>query len=904
MIYPWMISEVVVANVSRGGAAQRVLRELGLPTSALLLVDRNGEAMASRRRSSIFLGENAARRSSSVVVPAASAAGGLLLPTASDWWSAVGVSCNTPGAVQAWDDTISENELEAFGASEEWTLLKFKGNSDLKAEWRHVPDSKFRLHRISMVLEGVAPKAALQAMWESLGTPGSIVFGDRSVLDQRSVLCLDAKHQVLAQSTALPRGVSNRVFCCLTSKHEDKQLITNTHIELDKYNLQQAVPETNDFVVGKFRNYSMRFQDTADGDCKVTALNCVDPKGSLLSALANNDRVSVAIAKGVRGMFRSIEAQAKARQQHGFDDGEEFEEQLPRPRRASVAPTSASNPLATRFDPSVLPQSLGGILKGPRCAEVSHSPISETVGRATLLRTFRDVAETEVRDVGAIISALRTEHEIEVSTLLPHVGGEVVLLQWLRDQNGDVGAAVTKVLESLRLRSDKYNADEIHAEIVDAAMSFSEVPGNTKLQRVWPHNMNLGRARSGDVVRYERWGSIDIAGVLRDFPLLKEKAESDGGGEQLSKIGADAWAQALESDAECKLDSFLAKFDTDVRTAVDELLRLEDALGARFIASSTSDTWATLPGAVIPTEYRHVAGSNFRQFRFRTELPREVDGVEVTAEEWFTRAVETLSTTESFSFGDRSVLDQQVLGWLDETHHVGRQVVSMPRGVSDREFLTIALVDHDSCTFTNKSLEGRAVTSLADTVENTGLVRAKMILYGFRIEPPSDPLKGCQFVGFEHFEPLGGVPPAVVNLDLVGRARAKGVRGMARSLGRALLKPVHTGLAVGDDEEQGVGVTFQQNLTYRSELLSMLLDRTSREQHRVTYVVAVYDMSGAKADLRRLVPHLKESYAISDAISVPSSVILASAVNSVVATLWGGVSRIFPESTRASVCRQ
>ena len=100
-------------------------------------------------------------------------------------------------------------------------------------------------------------------------------------------------------------------------------------------------------MVGKFRNYSIRFQGTADGDCKVTALCCFDPKGSLLSALVNNDRVSVAIAKGFRGMLRCIEAQAKARQQHGFDDGEEFGEQFPRPRRASVAPTSA-NPLAQR----------------------------------------------------------------------------------------------------------------------------------------------------------------------------------------------------------------------------------------------------------------------------------------------------------------------------------------------------------------------------------------------------------------------------------------------------------------------------------------------------------------------------------------------------------------------------
>ena len=160
------------------------------------------------------------------------------------------------------------------------------------------------------------------------------------------------------------------------------------------------------------------------------------------------------------------------------------------------------------------------------------------------------------------------------------------------------------------------------------------------------------------------------------------------------------------------------------------------------------------------------------------------------------------------------------------------------------------------------------------------------------------------FASFEHIEPLGGIPSGLVNRDLVGRARAKGARGMARSLA-AMLDPAQrrASSAVGTDE-QGGRVTFRQNLTYRSELLSMLLDQLSRQQHRATQVVNVFDMSGARAELRRLFPHLKAWHAISHAISIPSSVILVSAVNSVVATLWGGVSRAYSESTRASVCRQ
>ena len=176
------------------------------------------------------------------------------------------------------------------------------------------------------------------------------------------------------------------------------------------------------------------------------------------------------------------------------------------------------------------------------------------------------------------------------------------------------------------------------------------------------------------------------------------------------------------------------------------------------------------------------------------------------------------------------------------------------------------------------------------------------MMYGFRIEPPSDPQKGCQFVAFEHFDPQGGVLPAMVNLDLVGRARAKGIRGMARRLGLTMTKLAQqrTRGAVGSSDGHGGSVTFRQNLTYRFELLSMLLDQVSRKQHRVAQVVTVIDMAGARTEHRRLFPHIKEAYTVSDVISAPSSVILISAVNSVVATLWGGASRLFPEATRAS----
>ena len=290
----------------------------------------------------------------------------------------------------------------------------------------------------------------------------------------------------------------------------------------------------------------------------------------------------------------------------------------------------------------------------------------------------------------------------------------------------------------------------------------------------------------------------------------------------------------------------------------------------------------------------------------RTELPREVDGVEVTAEQWFEKAVESMGTTGSCMYGDRGVLDSQILGLLDESHFVGWQAVLMPRGVSDRDFLTLARVDRDSLKITNKSFDGRAVTSLAESVGNSGLVRGKAMMYGFRFEPPSDPQKGCQFVAFEHFDPQGGVLPAMVNLDLVGRARAKGVRGMARRLGLIMIKLAQqrTRGAVGSSDGHGGGVTFRQNLTYRFELLSMLLDQVSRKQHRVAQVVSVIDMAGTRAEHRRLFPHIKEVYAVTDAISASSSVFLVSAVNSIVATLWGSANRLLSETTRASLLLQ
>ena len=45
------------------------------------------------------------------------------------------------------------------------------------------------------------------------------------------------------------------------------------------------------------------------------------------------------------------------------------------------------------------------------------------------------------------------------------------------------------------------------------AQSLASVPDAAELQVVWPHNMQLGRARNDDVIRLESWGAVDIAEI-------------------------------------------------------------------------------------------------------------------------------------------------------------------------------------------------------------------------------------------------------------------------------------------------------------------------------------------------------------------------------------------------------
>jgi hypothetical protein len=65
-------------------------------------------------------------------------------------------------------------------------------------------------------------------------------------------------------------------------------------------------------------------------------------------------------------------------------------------------------------------------------------------------------------------------------------------------------------MRSLRL-AEEWGADEAYEDILQHRLGFHDVPCHDALQRVWPHNMNLGRDADGDVI-----GAIGVSGASAD----------------------------------------------------------------------------------------------------------------------------------------------------------------------------------------------------------------------------------------------------------------------------------------------------------------------------------------------------------------------------------------------------
>ena len=56
-----------------------------------------------------------------------------------------------------------------------------------------------------------------------------------------------------------------------------------------------------------------------------------------------------------------------------------------------------------------------------------------------------------------------------------------------------------------------------HTSTDRALQAYSTVPDATELQKVWPHNMHLSRARDKSVIRFEAWGSADVAAIEQSW---------------------------------------------------------------------------------------------------------------------------------------------------------------------------------------------------------------------------------------------------------------------------------------------------------------------------------------------------------------------------------------------------
>ena len=134
------------------------------------------------------------------------------------------------------------------------------------------------------------------------------------------------------------------------------------------------------------------------------------------ASMFNNDIVSLLYAKGCGGMCRSIEAYARAHQMGGMGAAEQDALKNSSAELPTTPPnSSATTALEQHMNLDCLPKYLGGAMgeEGMQCCgEVFHANVSEILGLATLLRTFSDVNEEEVRGVGALISTLSSEHAI------------------------------------------------------------------------------------------------------------------------------------------------------------------------------------------------------------------------------------------------------------------------------------------------------------------------------------------------------------------------------------------------------------------------------------------------------------------------------------------------------------
>ena len=293
-IYPGLLKECVVANVSSAGAAARALRALELPEFAVLF-DTNQK---SRRRGSILAGSFKRKAKNHRVVPTITQAN---KNAAMEWRKALLLAQEEE--LRDWDERTRQEELAIFNeSSEAWTPMR-TGLDNLHAESRRVEGSRFVLRRFTTFIDA-RPEAVYRAAAESLGTSSDVRFGDRSILDTQTVARFDVSHFMTWQLNQLPPGLDDRLFVSLAFTDDANLLIVTRDATSHSKSLVKKMCSSIELLaqkkptLGVAHHFSFHFSDTGNGRSRVVFLFQSDPKGNIPSMVLNSDKVGVNIAKG------------------------------------------------------------------------------------------------------------------------------------------------------------------------------------------------------------------------------------------------------------------------------------------------------------------------------------------------------------------------------------------------------------------------------------------------------------------------------------------------------------------------------------------------------------------------------------------------------------------------------
>ena len=114
------------------------------------------------------------------------------------WRERLGVESDAE--MREWKASLCAESMTWFNdAGPEWRRLLL-GKQDVHAEWRLIPNLNFRVHRISMALEGVDAMTAYRVCLQSIGTRQYAGFGDRGTLDAGKLVQFDANSFIMYET--------------------------------------------------------------------------------------------------------------------------------------------------------------------------------------------------------------------------------------------------------------------------------------------------------------------------------------------------------------------------------------------------------------------------------------------------------------------------------------------------------------------------------------------------------------------------------------------------------------------------------------------------------------------------------------------------------------------------------